>query len=56
MNSRVALGTLATCGYSIVATYLPGLPATGTRAVCFEAAAVLCTPTLLSRWFGARAK
>ncbi len=56
MNSLVALGTAAAWAYSVVALYAPGLLPEGTRAVYFEAAAVICTLILVGRWLEARAK
>ncbi len=56
MNSLVALGTLAAWGYSTAALLAPGLFPDGTRAVYFEAAAVIVTLILLGRWLEARAR
>jgi len=56
MNSLVALGTGAAYGYSVVATFLPGLLPDGVRAVYYEAAAVIVVLILLGRWLEARAK
>ena len=56
MNSLVAVGTGAAWGYSVVATFLPGLLPEGVRAVYFEAAAVIVVLILLGRWLEARAK
>lgn len=56
MNSLVALGTGAAWSYSMVATLAPGVLPTGTRAVYFEAAAVIVVLILLGRWLEARAK
>ena len=56
MNSLVALGTGAAYGYSVVATFLPGLLPAGLRAVYFEAAAVIIVLILLGRLLEARAK
>ncbi|MFP7569536.1 heavy metal translocating P-type ATPase [Marivita sp. S2033] len=56
MNSLVALGTLAAWGYSTIATFAPALLPEGTRAVYFEAAAVIGTLILAGRWMEARAK
>ncbi|WP_299843660.1 heavy metal translocating P-type ATPase [uncultured Jannaschia sp.] len=56
MNSLVALGTAAAWGYSIAALLAPGLFPVGTRAVYFEAAAVIVTLILLGRWLEARAR
>jgi Cu+-exporting ATPase len=56
MNSLVALGTGAAWGYSVVATFVPGLLPDGVRAVYFEAAAVIVVLILLGRFLEARAK
>ncbi|MEL7153490.1 MAG: heavy metal translocating P-type ATPase [Pseudomonadota bacterium] len=56
MNSLVALGTSAAWGYSTVALFAPALLPEGTRAVYFEAAAVIVTLILLGRWLEARAR
>ncbi|APX89021.1 ATPase [Brevirhabdus pacifica] len=56
MNSLVALGTSAAYGYSVVATFLPGLLPALTRAVYYEAAAVIVVLILLGRFLEARAK
>src|SRR5690606_39259632 len=40
MNSLVAVGTAAAYGYSVIATFLPGLLPEGTVNVYYEAAAV----------------
>ncbi|HWJ88281.1 MAG TPA: heavy metal translocating P-type ATPase [Pelagibacterium sp.] len=56
MNSLVAVGTLAAYGYSLVATFLPGLLPAGTVNVYYEAAAVIVTLILLGRLMEARAK
>ncbi len=56
MNSLVAVGTLAAYGYSLVATFAPGLLPTGTINVYYEAAAVIVTLILLGRLLEARAK
>ena len=56
MNSLVALGTAAAWLYSMVALLAPGLFPQGTRAVYFEAAAVIVTLILLGRWLEARAR
>ncbi len=56
MNSLVALGTSAAWGFSVVALFAPALLPEGTRAVYFEAAAVIVTLILLGRWLEARAK
>nr|WP_232796417.1 heavy metal translocating P-type ATPase [Roseovarius salinarum] len=56
MNSLVAMGTSAAWLYSTVALFAPALLPEGTRAVYFEAAAVIVTLILLGRWLEARAK
>ncbi len=56
MNSLVALGTTAAYGFSVVATFLPGLLPEGTANVYYEAAAVIVVLILLGRWLEARAK
>ncbi len=56
MNSLVVLGTSAAWLYSAVALFAPGLMPEGTRAVYFEAAAVIVTLILVGRWLEARAK
>lgn len=56
MNSLVVVGTLAAWGFSVVATFAPGLLPDGTVNVYFEAAAVIVTLILLGRYLEARAK
>src|SRR6056297_314810 len=56
MNSLVALGTAAAWAFSTVALFVPSLLPEGTRAVYFEAAAVIVTLILLGRWLEARAR
>jgi Cu+-exporting ATPase len=56
MNSLVALGTGAAWLFSAVATFVPGVLPEGTRAVYYEAAAVIAALILLGRWLEARAK
>ncbi len=56
MNSLVALGAGAAWVFSTVALFAPAVLPQGTRAVYFEAAAVIVTLILLGRWFEARAK
>ncbi|MCA0871643.1 heavy metal translocating P-type ATPase [Seohaeicola saemankumensis] len=56
MNSLVAVGTSAAYLFSVVATFAPGLLPAGTRAVYFEAAAVIVVLILLGRYLEARAK
>src|SRR5690606_37508059 len=55
MNSLVVVGTLAAWGFSIVATFFPGLLPEGTVNVYFEAAAVIVTLILIGRYLEARA-
>ena len=56
MNSLVMLGTSAAWGFSTVALFAPTLLPEGTRAVYFEAAAVIVTLILLGRYLEAGAK
>lgn len=56
MNSLVSVGTAAAYGYSLVATFIPGVLPQGTANVYFEAAAVIVTLILLGRTLEARAK
>ena len=56
MNSLVAVGTSAAYIYSLVALFAPTLLPAGSRAVYFEAAAVIVVLILLGRWLEARAK
>ncbi|MEN5060756.1 heavy metal translocating P-type ATPase [Luteimonas sp. TWI1416] len=56
MNSLVAVGTAAAFGYSVVATFAPGLLPPGTVNVYYEAAAVIVALILLGRFLEARAK
>lgn len=56
MNSLVALGTTAAWGYSVVATFFSSILPAGSRAVYFEAAALIVTLILLGRFLEARAK
>ncbi len=56
MNSLVAIGSLAAWGYSTIATFLPSVLPEESRAVYFEAAAVIVTLILLGRFLEARAK
>ncbi|MGY6634562.1 MAG: heavy metal translocating P-type ATPase [Alkalilacustris sp.] len=56
MNSLVAVGTLAAFGYSLVATFAPGLLPPGTVNVYYEPAAVIVTLILLGRHLEARAR
>ncbi|MCE8527154.1 copper-translocating P-type ATPase [Ruegeria pomeroyi] len=56
MNALVALGTGAAYGFSLVATFAPGLLPNGTANVYYEAAAVIVALILLGRWLEARAR
>ncbi|SEM76642.1 Cu+-exporting ATPase [Gemmobacter aquatilis] len=56
MNSLVAVGTFAAWAYSTLATFAPGLLPDATRAVYFEAAAVIVVLILLGRTLEARAR
>ncbi|RDI58872.1 heavy metal translocating P-type ATPase [Microvirga subterranea] len=56
MDSLVVLGTSAAYGYSVVATFFPGLLPQGTANVYYEAAAVIVTLILLGRFLEAKAK
>ena len=56
MNSLVAVGTSAAYLYSITALFAPSLLPEASRAVYFEAAAVIVVLILLGRWMEARAK
>lgn len=56
MNSLVAVGTLAAFGFSLVATFVPGVLPEIARAVYYEAAAVIVTLILVGRYLEARAK
>ncbi|WP_141057759.1 heavy metal translocating P-type ATPase [Stenotrophomonas rhizophila] len=56
MNSLVSVGTAAAYGYSVVATFAPGVLPQGTANVYFEAAVVIVTLILLGRTLEARAK
>ncbi|KAG1649156.1 Copper-transporting ATPase 1 [Nymphon striatum] len=56
MNSLVALGAGSAWIFSTIALFAPNALPLGTRAVYFEAAAVIVTLILLGRWFEARAK
>ncbi len=55
MNSLVALGVLAAYGYSLVATFMPGLLPENARYVYYEAATVIVTLILFGRMLEARA-
>ncbi len=56
MNSLVAMGSLAAWSFSTVALFWPSLLPPESRAVYFEAAAVIVTLILLGRWMEARAR
>ena len=56
MNSLVAVGTTAAYLFSVVATFWPGLLPEQSRAVYYEAAAVIVVLILLGRFLEARAK
>lgn len=56
MDSLVTVGTAAAYGYSLVATYAPGLLPATARAVYYEAAAVIVVLILLGRMLEARAR
>ena len=56
MNSLVVLGATAAWGYSVVASFWPGLLPAGTANVYYEASAVIVTLILLGRLLEARAK
>jgi Cu+-exporting ATPase len=56
MNSLVSVGTSAAYGYSVVATFAPGVLPAGTANVYYEAASVIVTLILLGRTLAARAK
>ena len=50
MNALVMIGTTAAYGYSVVATFAPGILPEGTAHVYFEAAAVIITLILVGRY------
>ena len=56
MNSLVAVGTAAAYGYSVVATFMPGVLPEGTINVYYEAAVVIVTLILLGRYLEAKAR
>ncbi|MDA0675910.1 MAG: heavy metal translocating P-type ATPase [Proteobacteria bacterium] len=56
MNALVMIGTSAAWGYSVVATFWPGVLPAGTAHVYFEASAVVVTLVLLGRYLEANAK
>ena len=53
MSSLVMLGTSAAWGYSVVATFVPGVLPAGTAHVYFEASAVIITLILVGRYLEA---
>lgn len=56
MHSLVAVGTLAAYGFSLVATFAPGLLPVGTVNVYYEVASVIVALILLGRMLEARAR
>src|SRR3546814_4840634 len=56
MNSLVTLGTSAAWGYSLAATFAPGVLPPGTANVYYEAAAVIVALILIGRYLEAKAK
>jgi Cu+-exporting ATPase len=56
MNTLVMIGTTAAYGYSVVATFLPGILPEGTVHVYYEAAAVIVTLILAGNYMEALAK
>ncbi|WP_425040624.1 heavy metal translocating P-type ATPase [Primorskyibacter sp. S187A] len=56
MNALVAIGTGAAWSFSVFALLFPSRLPEGTRAVYFEAAAVIVVLILVGRWLEARAK
>ena len=56
MNSLVMIGTSAAYGYSLVATFLPGVLPAGTVNVYYEASAAIITLILLGKYLEAVAK
>jgi len=56
MNSLVAIGTLAAWAWSLLVWLAPHLVPPASRAVYFEAAAVIVTLILLGRWLESRAR
>ena len=56
MNTLVMLGTSAAYGYSVVATFVPGVLPEGTVHVYYEAAAVIVTLILVGRLLEAQAR
>ena len=56
MNTLVMIGSSAAYGYSVVATFLPGILPAGTAHVYYEASATIITLILLGKYFEALAK
>ena len=56
MNALVMIGTSAAYGYSLVATFLPGVLPAGTVHVYYEASATIITLILLGKYLEALAK
>lgn len=56
MNSLITLGTIAAYGFSLVATFVPGVLPAEARGVYFEAVGVILTLILLGRLLETRAK
>ena len=56
MNALVMIGSSAAYGYSVVATFLPGLLPAGTVHVYYESSAAILTLILVGRYLEARAK
>ena len=56
MNSLITLGTIAAYGFSLVATFIPGVLPVDARGVYFEAVGVILTLILLGRLLEAKAK
>jgi Cu+-exporting ATPase len=56
MNSLITLGTIAAYGFSLVATFFPGVLPAEARGVYFEAVGVILTLILIGRLLEARAK
>lgn len=56
MNALVALGTGSALGYSLVATFIPGVLPAGTVNVYYEAVAVIIALILLGRYMENKAK
>ncbi len=56
MNALVMLGSSAAYGYSLVATFVPGILPAGTVHVYYEASAAIITLILVGKYLEARAK